>query len=209
MALHQPLLPVLPVARELFTKTKWIARKGGDLLDFDESPAGPSKDISALSKTRTMNNRIKALVQTDLPSSSTEPVIPRTTSPEPIERPSSSSGRNRMMRLLRRPKRSVDLNQPVHSSSRLVLCLVLTFNRYHMHPSPAHRQTSQAFHPETSRRRHHSDDLSSLIRLMFVHLCSYLCYMPSLHPLFFLVSSYSSHTINDCYSSSNLRSSTL
>ncbi|EJD01130.1 uncharacterized protein FOMMEDRAFT_125792 [Fomitiporia mediterranea MF3/22] len=28
MALHQPLVPVLPVARELFSKTKWIAAKG-------------------------------------------------------------------------------------------------------------------------------------------------------------------------------------
>ena len=28
MALHQPLVPVFPVARELFSKTKWIAAKG-------------------------------------------------------------------------------------------------------------------------------------------------------------------------------------
>lgn len=28
MALHQPLVPVLPVARELFSKTKWITAKG-------------------------------------------------------------------------------------------------------------------------------------------------------------------------------------
>lgn len=28
MALHQPLVPVLPVARELLSKTKWIAAKG-------------------------------------------------------------------------------------------------------------------------------------------------------------------------------------
>ena len=28
MALHQPLVPVLPVARELISKTKWIATKG-------------------------------------------------------------------------------------------------------------------------------------------------------------------------------------
>lgn len=27
MALHQPLIPVLPVARELLSKTKWIASK--------------------------------------------------------------------------------------------------------------------------------------------------------------------------------------
>lgn len=28
MAFHQPLVPVLPVARELFSKTKWIASRG-------------------------------------------------------------------------------------------------------------------------------------------------------------------------------------
>lgn len=28
VAFHQPLVPVLPVARELFSKTKWIAGKG-------------------------------------------------------------------------------------------------------------------------------------------------------------------------------------
>lgn len=27
MALHQPLIPVLPVAKELFSKTKWLASK--------------------------------------------------------------------------------------------------------------------------------------------------------------------------------------
>ena len=31
MALHQPLIPVIPVARELFSKTKWIASKGKDV----------------------------------------------------------------------------------------------------------------------------------------------------------------------------------
>jgi hypothetical protein len=31
MVFHQPLVPVLPVARELFSKTKWIASKGPHL----------------------------------------------------------------------------------------------------------------------------------------------------------------------------------
>jgi len=33
MAFHQPLVPVLPVARELLSKTKWIASKGAAHLE--------------------------------------------------------------------------------------------------------------------------------------------------------------------------------
>ncbi|KAF9268076.1 hypothetical protein L218DRAFT_994841 [Marasmius fiardii PR-910] len=42
MAFHQPLVPVLPVARELISKTKWIASKSGTSLpgpDFSTKPA--------------------------------------------------------------------------------------------------------------------------------------------------------------------------
>lgn len=34
MAFHQPLVPVLPVAREIFSKTKWIATKGVAVPEF-------------------------------------------------------------------------------------------------------------------------------------------------------------------------------
>lgn len=36
VAFHQPLIPVLPVARELIRKTKWVASKGGSPLDVQE-----------------------------------------------------------------------------------------------------------------------------------------------------------------------------
>ncbi|KAK7060549.1 Protein SABRE [Paramarasmius palmivorus] len=42
MALHQPLVPVLPVARELISKTKWIASKGGhSLVEGNALPKPP------------------------------------------------------------------------------------------------------------------------------------------------------------------------
>ncbi|KAJ6515787.1 golgi-body localization protein domain-containing protein [Mycena sanguinolenta] len=43
MAFHQPLVPVLPVARELISKTKWIANKSGQ--DLTSSPK-PRKTIT-------------------------------------------------------------------------------------------------------------------------------------------------------------------
>ncbi|EEB92855.1 hypothetical protein MPER_08573, partial [Moniliophthora perniciosa FA553] len=47
MALHQPLVPVLPVARELISKTKWIASKGGHSLAEHSTPKPPRlKSIS-------------------------------------------------------------------------------------------------------------------------------------------------------------------
>jgi hypothetical protein len=50
MAFHQPLVPVLPVARELFSKTKWIASKGTEELEYHKPPSKSphlkaSKDI--------------------------------------------------------------------------------------------------------------------------------------------------------------------
>jgi hypothetical protein len=45
MALHQPLVPVLPVARELFSKTKLLASKGTKAIQsshFSDQEAAPS-----------------------------------------------------------------------------------------------------------------------------------------------------------------------
>jgi hypothetical protein len=38
---HQPLVPVLPVARELFSKTKWIASKSAANIDAQTPPKTP------------------------------------------------------------------------------------------------------------------------------------------------------------------------
>ncbi|KAL0070669.1 Protein SABRE [Marasmius tenuissimus] len=47
MAFHQPLVPVLPVARELISKTKWIASKSGPTLPGPEPPAKTTKLLKA------------------------------------------------------------------------------------------------------------------------------------------------------------------
>ncbi len=56
IALHQPLVPVLPVAKELFSKTKWIASKGrmsskgkkGESLEDNEILVSNSPGASSL-----------------------------------------------------------------------------------------------------------------------------------------------------------------
>ncbi|KZT20386.1 hypothetical protein NEOLEDRAFT_1122781 [Neolentinus lepideus HHB14362 ss-1] len=47
MALQQPLVPVLPVARELFSKTQWIASKGKLYLDTQLEGSRPKKLIKS------------------------------------------------------------------------------------------------------------------------------------------------------------------
>ncbi|KAK0468225.1 golgi-body localization protein domain-containing protein [Desarmillaria tabescens] len=47
MAFHQPLVPVLPVAREIFSKTKWIATKSAAVPEFHH-PALPNSSRSNL-----------------------------------------------------------------------------------------------------------------------------------------------------------------
>ncbi|TFK55958.1 hypothetical protein OE88DRAFT_1731595 [Heliocybe sulcata] len=47
MALQQPLVPVLPVARELFSKTQWIASKGKSYLDAQLEGTGPKKLVKS------------------------------------------------------------------------------------------------------------------------------------------------------------------
>jgi hypothetical protein len=118
MALHQPLIPVLPVARELFTKTKWIARKGGQHLEFNESSA-PELEATRRVPTRTSQSTKRSksssrpTTANGMKHSTSEPPLPRTTSPQPIDTPVQMGNRNIMMRLLRRPKRSVDIPSTV------------------------------------------------------------------------------------------------
>jgi hypothetical protein len=43
MALHQPLLPVLPVAREIISKTKWGSKQAAKLLPSGSEGRGKLK----------------------------------------------------------------------------------------------------------------------------------------------------------------------
>jgi hypothetical protein len=116
MALHQPLIPVLPVARELFTKTKWIARKGGHLLDFHD----PSEDATLDAARRASQNsrrsfgaRTHSTTSAQMVPSISEPMTVRTTSPDPMDVPQKSIGHQKMRRFLRLTKRNVDNNDSV------------------------------------------------------------------------------------------------
>lgn len=55
IAFHQPLVPVLPVARELITKTKWLALPKGPANDDGHHihpTTGPSRPPSSASSAR-------------------------------------------------------------------------------------------------------------------------------------------------------------
>ncbi|TFK43439.1 golgi-body localization protein domain-containing protein [Crucibulum laeve] len=120
MAFHQPLLPVLPVARELISKTKWTASsKGGTqphdhplqllhpsriLASDDDFRLGKSKSPSA-PHTRWGKVTGKGRHKTEAPTSFTS--LPLTAEPEPINSsvtsPSSrSSSRKRVLSLFSR-----------------------------------------------------------------------------------------------------------
>lgn len=47
MAFQQPLVPVLPVAREIISKTKWLATKGGKALTGEEGTPEQAQTPSA------------------------------------------------------------------------------------------------------------------------------------------------------------------
>ncbi|EGO01866.1 hypothetical protein SERLA73DRAFT_71025 [Serpula lacrymans var. lacrymans S7.3] len=102
VALHQPLVPVLPVARELISKTKWIASKNASQLD----PSTPyAKLARGKAKTDLTPYRLSTSSQKAPPrqgekediASSSITAIPFTDEPEPIDdwdtsAPSRSSG---------------------------------------------------------------------------------------------------------------------
>uniref|UniRef100_A0A0W0FJY9 Uncharacterized protein n=1 Tax=Moniliophthora roreri TaxID=221103 RepID=A0A0W0FJY9_MONRR len=90
MALHQPLVPVLPVARELISKTKWIASKGGHSLAEHSTPkpsrlkpiAGPQQE-SARSSEEAMDEHLSHNTQ-DPPHSRTRWKKASRRVPEPV-----------------------------------------------------------------------------------------------------------------------------
>lgn len=138
MALQQPLVPVLPVARELFSKTQWVASKGKSYLDaqLDGSPrklvkskpigADPSKslpDQKQRSRTSSPMRRIRgrAIKAQAAPAEAMPPDrlsreayrpdedMNSTSADDPLPRPTS---RARMMSLFKRgssrPRASAD-----------------------------------------------------------------------------------------------------
>src|ERR1700761_2092712 len=110
MAFHQPLVPVLPVARELISKTKWIANKNNG-QDIYASPS-PQKMPRAKALTHTDNDGAesersqsphprwrKSRKKTDSPTPAILPEATFTSEPEGGSRPPS---RNRKFNLFGR-----------------------------------------------------------------------------------------------------------
>lgn len=129
MAFHQPLLPVLPVARELISKTKWIASSSKTAPQVDIK--GPPPKLPRAKVLSVDDNSKLELVHKSQPKSKsphrgwrkavrkkTEPPIPHITTlpltdePESFEveeeeRPTRPASRKRMMSLfVRRPSSS-------------------------------------------------------------------------------------------------------
>ena len=138
VAFQQPLVPVLPVARELITKTKWIASKKDSTHDRPNRPhtprllkAGTSKALDAAGR------KSRELLESQRPSTSTPPVpmLPDapaflTSEPESI-RPDATVGpkrgrgmRTRAISLFKRSKshgakdsrESIESNQSMDST---------------------------------------------------------------------------------------------
>lgn len=116
MALHQPLIPVLPVARELFAKTKF-ARKAGHLLDLhssrnkthEEQHGSPNSFSSGGTETPTLDDDQSPFA---FPASKSEASglnsIPGSSSD--LSNVRSPGGRHRMFKMFTRHvnKKSVD-----------------------------------------------------------------------------------------------------
>ncbi|KAK7470536.1 Protein SABRE [Stygiomarasmius scandens] len=74
MAFHQPLVPVLPVARELISKTKWIASKGTEEAETQKPPPkqSSSKDAGQVEK-ETEEGRLSVSSNESLPVTNSSP----------------------------------------------------------------------------------------------------------------------------------------
>lgn len=76
VALHQPLVPVFPVARELLSKTKWMATKGrvarqakkiGQAARTSTTRLrGSSESSGSSSSSRVQSNDMESVTQGDL-----------------------------------------------------------------------------------------------------------------------------------------------
>jgi hypothetical protein len=125
MAFQQPLIPVLPVARELFSKTKLIARKGGHMLDHAH-PSGLAKHLApSYHDSSTLGSKSAGPSASNSPTSEEHDTTPRMVVPadadttkksslerlrDPVERPQS---RNKVFRLFHRHRSSGDHSETV------------------------------------------------------------------------------------------------
>lgn len=128
MALHQPLIPVLPVARELFTKTKF-ARKAGHLFDIHGHPSRhktPTNGLTPQDDTHSGDavSGQQALIPSDerdqpffFPSSGSEVFGSGTTSTNSsdLAAPLRPPSRNKVLRMFTRHagRKSVDSHESV------------------------------------------------------------------------------------------------
>lgn len=107
---QQPLVPVLPVARELISKTKWIASKGAVQIDT-QTAKGEGADKPSSESARSHSNRRwrKSALGEDMPPSSLiltaepESVLPDAGNLSDGDRVSSPpKSRSRMFNILHR-----------------------------------------------------------------------------------------------------------
>ncbi|KAF8897633.1 golgi-body localization protein domain-containing protein [Infundibulicybe gibba] len=116
MAFQQPLVPVIPVARELISKTKWIAPSKGD--NFSSKLEPPNIDTRP-SDSPQRKWRRNTKPSNEAPSTALTPVP--TTKPEHLETPSQQpNGRRRVISLFHRSasKKDQTMNSPRHSEER-------------------------------------------------------------------------------------------
>jgi hypothetical protein len=129
MAFHQPLLPVLPVARELISKTKWIASSTKTAPQIDAKGPPPrlprakvlsvddNSKLDTVHKPRPKSKSphrgwrkgVRRKAEPPLPHITTLPLTdePESFEVEEEERPTRSASRKRMMSLFtRRPSSS-------------------------------------------------------------------------------------------------------
>lgn len=108
MAFHQPLLPVLPVAKELISKTKWT--KGGSqahenlqrLLHSDEDPRLDWKRTLPLVPNREWRN-VGMSSKTDL-APDVAPAL--STEAKALQKTEGPTGRKRVLSLFKRGTKS-------------------------------------------------------------------------------------------------------
>ncbi|EIN10432.1 hypothetical protein PUNSTDRAFT_51070 [Punctularia strigosozonata HHB-11173 SS5] len=142
MAFNQPLLPVLPVARELISKSKWMAHKGTHMLDLHDTGKGrkvkqqtegesSGRTLQLTARRRVMSAPKRAETRDESSSnllagasSATVDLDPRFDSPERgyPERPMSRI-RHRILNIFRhgpsKSRRSLDSGRGAASSASL------------------------------------------------------------------------------------------
>jgi hypothetical protein len=107
MVFHQPLIPVLPVARELISKTKWIGSKGSRMDAHghsDSSKSAQAKTNEAKLSTILLSKRSpspyrepRRVLHRKADSSSSFASSPMTSEPEPMDSEDCDSHDNKTL----------------------------------------------------------------------------------------------------------------